>query len=241
MDSLDIQKLFFEGYLDALMDSAEGRKLRKALEATCADEKLGLEEFKKMISHCQNQLDIIQNSISAEGPTKEILSRKRAFEEELAILNIAALTHQCDYETKGYQRLLYFEKNDSIRKQIMGNVSVMMYEWCEKLLGISGKQLQDIAKRLLGPAGVVNINVARKKISDFFKREKQKLHDIRIYVGAHKEGDFMKQMEVIGEMRWSDTLAQFHNFEDAVLEFGKALKPLMDAGLQQIAYSFIQK
>lgn len=239
LDVMDIQKAFQEVYLRELMDSSAGNELREALEATSADERRGLEEFKKMISHCQNQLAIIQSSISAKGPTKEIMCRKRAFEEEQTILNIAALTHQCNYETKAYQLLLYFEKNENIRAQIMGNVSVMMYEWCEKLLGISGKPLQNIAKRLLEQAGVIRINVARKKISDFFKRERQTLHDIRIIVGAHKDGDFMKQREVIDEMSWSDILTQFHDFEDATVEFGRALKPLMDAGLKQVSASFV--
>ena len=232
---------YFEVHLRELMNSPEGSKLKKALEATSADEKLGLEEFKRMISHCQDQLYLIQNSIATKGPTKEIMSKKRAFEDELAILNLAALAQQCNYETKGYQLLLYFENNENIRTQIISNVSVMMYEWCEKLLGVSGRQLQDIAKRLLNQAGVVRINVARKKISDFFKREKQNLHDIRIIVGAHKDGDFMKQRAVIDEMSWSDTLVIFHDFEDATLDFGKSLKPLMDAGMQKIVNSFANK
>lgn len=199
LDVMDMKKAFLEVYLRELMDSSAGNELRETLEATFADERLGLEEFKKMISHCQNQLDIIQNSISANGPTKGIMCMKRAFEEELVILNIAALTHQCNYETKAYQLLLYFEKNENIRAQIIGDVSVMMYEWSEKLLGVSGKQLQDIAKRLLDQAGVFRINVARKKISNFFKR----------------------------------------SFEDATVEFGRALKPLMDAGLKQVSASLV--
>lgn len=238
LDVMDIQKAFLEVYLGELMDSSAGKELSETLQTTSADERLGLEEFKKMISHCQNQLSIIQNSISANGPTKEIMLRKRAFEEELVILNIAALTHQCNYETKAYQLLLYFEKNENIRAQIIGDVSVMMYEWCEKILVVSGKQLQDIAQRLLDHAGIIRINVARKKISDFFKREKQNLHYIRNIVGAHKDGDFMKQREVIDELSWSDTLTQFHDFEDATVEFGKALISLMDAGLKQVAISF---
>lgn len=51
----------------------------------------------------------------------------------------------------------------------------------------------------------------------------------------------MKQMEVIDEMSWSDTIERFHEFEKAMIEFGKFLKPLMDAGLHQIADSFNNK
>lgn len=63
--------------------------------------------------------------------------------------------------------------------------------------------------------------------------------DLRINVGAHRDVDFMKQMEVIDSLSWSDTLRRFHDFEKATIEFGKALSPLMDAGLRQIGASFM--
>ena len=71
--------------------------------------------------------------------------------------------------------------------------------------------------------------------------EKWELHKIRNNIGAHRDDDFMKQMEVIGEMSWSDTIERFHEFEKATIEYGKSLKPLMDAGLHQIAESFNNK
>lgn len=235
---MDVHRLFFESYLKALMDSPEGDELRKSLEYTIVDEKQCLDEFKNMISHCQRQLSVIDNRISEYGPTKVLMAKQRAFEEEQIILNVAALTQQCSFETKGYQLLLFFEKNENTQRQIIVNVSVMMYEWCEKLLGVSGKQLQDIAKKLVFQNAVVQINVARKRISDFYKREKSTLYDIRNNVGAHKDRDFMKQMDVIDALNWTDTLERFHNFEKATLEFGRAMTPLMDAGLKQIGATF---
>lgn len=238
MEYMDEHHLFFEYYLKALMDSPEGGQLRKSLENTIADEERCLNEFKKMISHCQGQLSLIAKSIFENGPSKVMMAKKRAFEEEQIILNIAALAQQCSFETKGFQLLLYFEKNENTQARIIANVSVMMYEWCEKLLGLSGKQLQDIAKRLVTQNHVVQINVARKRVSDFYKNEKPTLSEIRNNVGAHRDQDFMKQMDVIDSLSWSDTLERFHEFEKATLAFGEALKPLMDAGLKQIGAAF---
>lgn len=235
---MDEHHFFFESYLKALMDSPEGDQLRKSLENTIAEEERCLDEFKKMLSHCQGQLSLIDKSISEHGPSKVMMAKKRAFEEEQILLNVAALAQQCSFETKGYQLLLYFEKNENTQARIIVNVSIMMYEWCEKLLGVSGKQLQDIAKRLLTQNHVVLINVARKRVSDFYKNEKSTLYEIRNNVGAHRDQDFMKQMDVIDSLSWSDTLERFHEFEKATLAFGKALTPLMDAGLKQIGTAF---
>ena len=235
---MDEHHFFFESYLKALMDSPEGGLLRKSLENTIAEEERCLNEFKKMLSHCQGQLSLIDKSISEHGPSKVMMAKKRAFEEEQILLNVAALAQQCSFETKGYQLLLYFEKNENTQARIIVNVSIMMYEWCEKLLGVSGKQLQDIAKRLLTQNHVVLINVARKRVSDFYKNEKSTLYEIRNNVGAHRDQDFMKQMDVIDSLSWSDTLERFHEFEKATLAFGKALTALMDAGLKQIGTAF---
>lgn len=231
---MDENKILLESYLGSLMSSPQGDKMKKALETTTSDQKLCLGEFKKMLSFCEDQLSLINKST----PTKDLMTKKRAFEEEKIILNVAALSQQCNYETKGYQLLLYYEKNESSRARIITSVSLMMYEWCEKLLGVSGKVFLDIAKRLLGESDVVQINMARKGISDFFKSEKQTLYDIRNIVGAHRDDDFMKQMDVIDSLSWSDSLRRFHDFENATLEFGKALTPLMDAGLRQIGVAF---
>lgn len=235
---MDEHYLFFESYLKALMDSPEGDQLRKSLENTIAEGERCLDEFKKMLSHCHGQLSLIDKNISEHGPSKTIMAKKRAFEEEQIILNVAALAQQCSFETKGFQLLLYFEKNENSQARIIVNVSVMMYEWCEKLLGVSGKQLQDITKRLLTQNHVVQINMARKRVSDFYKNEKSMLYEIRNNVGAHRDQDFMKQMDVIDALSWSDTLERFHEFEKATLAFGKALTPLMDAGLKQIGTAF---
>lgn len=44
------------------------------------------------------------------------------------ILNVAGLAQQCNYETKGLQLLLYFEKNNNVRTRIAIDASVMMYD-----------------------------------------------------------------------------------------------------------------
>ena len=235
---IENSKLFLESYLGVLMDSSEGKELQKALEDSIAEERECLKLFRVQIGHCQQQKNLIDRRISEDGPTRDNMAKRRAFEEEQTILNVAGLAQQCNFETKGLQLLLYFQKNVNIRARIAVEASVMMYEWCEKLLGVSGKQFQDMAKRLLSQSGFVRVNVARKKVSDFFKKERTALHKIRNNVGAHRDDDFMKQMEVIDEVGWSDTIARFHEFEKATLEFGKSLQPLMDAGLRQISASF---
>ena len=230
MTKMDGNQLFLESYLGSLMSSPQGNRMKKALETTISDQERCLGEFRTILSHCENQLSLINRRTL----TKDLMTKKRAFEEEKIIVNVAALAQQCSYEIKGYQLLLYYEKNENSRARIITSVSLMMYEWCEKLLGVSGKELQDIAKGLLTHSDIVQINIARKGISDFFKSEKQTLYDIRNNVGAHRDVDFMKQMDVIDSLSWSDTLRRFHEFEKATLEFGKALTPLRNAGLRQI-------
>ena len=64
------------------------------------------------------------------------------------------------------------------------------------------------------------------------------LSEIRHNTGAHREHDFMKQMEVLEGVGWSDTIERLYRFEEVTLELGKTMKPLMDAGLKKIGEAF---
>ena len=114
----------------------------------------------------------------------------------------------------------------------------MMYEWCEDLQQLTGKQFQDVAQRLLSPSDLTNTRIVRKRLGDFYKQEKLELSRVRQNVGAHRDHDFLKQMEVLEGINWADTIELFHRFEDVTLELGKSLKPMMDAGLKQIGKAF---
>lgn len=231
-------KNYLDYFLEQRMNSADGEEIKGALEAISIEEKKCLELFKIQISHCQQQLALIGERITEGWHTHELMVKKRAFEEQEYVLNVAAQIQQCSYETKGIQKLLYFEKNESSRERIAVDASVMMYEWCEDLNELTGKKYQDIAKRLLSEAALAKTRIARKKLADFFKQEKPVLSEIRYNAGAHREHDFMKQMEVLEGVGWLDTIERLHRFEELTLELGKTMKPLMEAGLKKIGEAF---
>lgn len=229
---------FLECFLEIKMDSSDGDELRVALEGTITEEKQCLEQFKFQIDYCQKQIDTINSRVSNGGPTHDLMVKKRAFEEQKFILNVAGQMQRCSYETKGIQKILYFEKNESSRERIAVEASVMMYEWCEDLQQMTGKQFQDIAKRLLSPGGLAKVRMARKKLGDFFEEEKPILSKVRHNVGAHRDHDFMNEMEILEDIGWSETIERLHRFEEVTLEFGQSVSLLIQAGLKQIGNAF---
>lgn len=108
----------------------------------------------------------------------------------------------------------------------------------EDLNELTGKKYQDIAQRLLSQAALAKTRIARKKLADFFKQEKPVLSEIRHNAGAHREHDFMKQMEVLEGVGWSGTIDRLRRFEEVTLGVGKTMKPLMEAGLKKIGEAF---
>lgn len=68
----------------------------------------------------------------------------RVFEDELLILNVAALAQRCNIETKGLQKILYFEENESSRERIVVDANVTMCEWCDDLNDLTGKKFQQL-------------------------------------------------------------------------------------------------
>ena len=220
--------------LEQKLNSSDGELIKTALENTIAEEKKCLEQFELQIRICRDKLAEIDSRILSIGQTHSLMTMKRAFEEQEYIINAAAQSQQCSYETKGIQKLIYFEKNDSSRERIAVDAYEMMYEWCEDLLQLTAKKFQDIASKLLSPAELANTRIARKKLKDFYDREKQVLSDARHNAGAHREHDFLKQREVIVSINWSETIRKLHDFEVVTVDLAKSIDPLMKAGLRRL-------
>ena len=225
---------YLDCFLEQRMDSADGVELKKALETTIEEEKKCLEQFELQIRICEIKLAEINSKIAEIGQTHTLMQMKRAFEEQKYIVNTAAQCQQCSFETKGLQKLLYFEKNESGRERIAVDAYVMMYEWCNDLYELTGKKFQDIASKLLTPAELARTRIARKKLHDFYKEAKPELVNVRNNAGAHREHDFMKQREVLEGIGWSETIQQLHDFEVVTLELGKSMDALMKAGLMRL-------
>ena len=227
-----------EYFLERKMDSADGEELKKALERTIAEEKLCLEQFKIQINHCKKQINAINKMLASGRSTQDLVMKKKAFEDEKTILNVAAQCQLCSFETKEKQYQLYFEKDEHQRARLAAEAAVLMYERCDDFQQLTGKQFQELAERLLAPSDMEVFREARKHLGVFYKQEKTALSNVRHNVGAHRDLDFMNQIEVLERIKWSDTIEKIHRFEVVTLEFGKALNPLMDAGLKQIGRAF---
>lgn len=229
---------YLDVFLENRMFSSDGKELKNALEQTIGEEKQCLDLFKTQIGFCREQINAINKNISSSGLTQDFEIKKRAFEEHETILNVAAQNQQCSYEIKGIQKLLYFEKNENSRERIEVDASVMMYEWCDDLNELTGKKFQEIAQRLLSQIDLSNTRSARKKLKDFYDREKPILSKVRHNSGAHRDHDFMNQREILDNISWSDTIERLNKFEEVTLWLGKSITPLIEAGLKQIAKAF---
>lgn len=234
------EKSFLDLFFEYHMKSSEGEELKTALENTIAEERQCIELFKFQINLCKKQIDNINKVVNVGGGSSDILNKRSAFEDELLILNVAALAQRCNIETKGIQKLLYFEENEVSKERISVDANLTMYEWCDDFNDLTGKKFQKLAQRLIKDEDLVRIRQAKKKLGDFFEREKPVLAAVRHNVGAHRDHDFMIQQDVLEGIGWSETIDRLHRFEEATLDLGKSLKPFMDAGLAQIARAFGQ-
>lgn len=232
---------FLDVFLEQRMNSSDGEELKAALEASIAEEKLCLEQFELQIRICRDKLAEINARISSVGPTHKLMAMKRAFEEQEFVINVAAQSQQCSYETKGIQKLLYFEKNEGGKERLAVDAYEMMYEWCDDLLQLTAKKFQDIASKLLSANELLNTRIARKKLKDFYDNEKQVLSEARHNAGAHREHDFLKQREVIESLNWSGTIEKLHEFEVVTMDLAKSIDPLMKAGLRRLDSIFNEK
>ena len=119
---------YTEYFLKSKMDSAEGEELKAALEATIAEEKLCLDQFKFQINYCKKQISSINKDLTTGRGTHDMVIKRNAFEENQTILNVAAQCQLCSFETKEKQYQSYFEKDEHQRARLAAEASVLMYE-----------------------------------------------------------------------------------------------------------------
>lgn len=232
------RRSYVDVFLQRKMESQEGDYLRSALAMAINEEEKALELFKIQIKHCRENIKTIDDRVAANNPTHDLMAKRRAFEEQELILNVAAQVQQCSYEIKGIQKILYFENSGAGRERMAVEVSLMIYEWCNDLQEMTGKKFQDLSKRLLSQPDLVKLRIARKKLKEFFDKENQELSNIRHNVGAHRDHDFLNQREILEDTDWSKAIELLHNFEVLIIDFGHALQVLIDAGLKQISVVF---
>lgn len=234
------EKSFIDLFLEYHLKSSEGDEIKAALNNAIAEEKHCIDLFKLQINHCKQQIGNINKVVASRGSSIDMLNKRSAFEDELIILNVAALAQRCNMETKGLQKLLYFEENEASKDRIAVDANLTMYEWCDDFNDLTGKKFQQLAQRLMSEKDLTIMRKAKKKLGDFYDSEKSVLALVRHNVGAHRDHDFMTQQEILEGIGWSDTIDRLHRFEVVTLDFGKSLKPLMGAGLTQIARAFGQ-
>lgn len=234
------EKTLLDLFLNYQMKSSDGDELKTALESTIIEERHCIELFKLQIKHCKEQIININKVIATRVGSADLQSKKSAFEDELVILNVAALVQRCNVETKGLQKLLYFEENESCKERIAVDANITMYEWCNDFNDLTGKRFQQLAQRLMKSEELAVMRQAKKNLGDFYDLEKPVLSLVRHNVGAHRDHDFMTQQEVLEGIGWADTIERLHRFEVVTLELGRSIKPFMDAGLAQIARTFGQ-
>lgn len=229
---------YLEAFLQYEMDSFEGDDLRFSLESVLTEEKAALELFKIQIQYCNTQIAEINSIMERKNPTHGLMAKKRVFEEHKSILNIAALIQQCSYETKGVQKILYFEKGEASRERIIVDVSIMIYEWCEDLLEMTGRKFHKLAAGLLNQSDLLNFRIARQRLKDFFDREKSLLSNVRHNVGAHRDHDFMTERDILDKFDWVKSIELLSEFENLVLGMSPYVQALIPAGLKQIDQAF---
>lgn len=140
---------FLDLFLSQRMNSLEGESLKVSLEQAIAEEKRCIDQFKIQIDYCKKQIKILDESLASGRVSCDLAIKKNAFEKEQVILNVAAQCQLCSFEIKEKQCQLYFEKDKHQRARLSAEAYVMMYERCNDMQQLTGKEFQVLLKQLL--------------------------------------------------------------------------------------------
>ena len=110
---------YLDYFLEQRMNSVDGEEIKGALETVSIEEKNCLELFKVQIRHCQQQLALIGERIAAGWHTHELMTQKRAFEEQEFVLNVAAQILQFRMRPKEFRNCYILKRMKVVGKGLL--------------------------------------------------------------------------------------------------------------------------
>jgi len=118
------------------------------------------------------------------------------------LYNVGLFVVLLERDISAYSESIFFARSEWHRQFHARGLAVLLYEAAEDLPQLLGKEYRQWLKDLgVGDAWFEALNITGKKISLFRKAHGDFLHDVRNYVGAHRDHDSITQLETMDRFK----------------------------------------
>lgn len=175
--------------------------------------------FKKSYSDLEKKIEM----------TKQVVNhaKRNKWNEVELIWNIFGFILLTSYDLKIAGERLILENSPRIKKYFVQQLCILFSEVIQDINQLLGKNFfVALDKMIIPEEKLANIKNAKKEFSRLTEVYKKDLASIRNFVGAHKEHDFLKQIEVIDFINPNKFMKLMSEFDDALNKLADAMSPL---------------
>lgn len=239
-------------FLDKKMSSQEGKSIVIDLQAKIDEEEMQLDIFKQNINHCNSQIALVEPVLKKATETLEKLSRhkpqtpdirdninkvktlrdeykakKLTFEENSLIWNASGYITLISIEIKTMQKGLYSSNSEWDKRFFARQAYVIMYDAQIKIVN----QIDKLLQRKGLNSVFTELNKEKDEIKNFFETNGKYISMIRNNISGHRDENIIRQLDIIQNINWSDSMKTTNEFEIIINRLGTLFKKLIEIGL----------
>ena len=201
-------------YLAQIMKSWDKYELDDYLKIFFKDE---------LLKNCDNLKSRFQNSYKELEKRLDIVEKTvrhasfNDWDNIKYLFNVAGFILTASLDLKIYGESLVFLNGYGKKELQIRNLCVLIYETSEDLEQILGKEFYEKCLECGISRDIIDeLNNTKKKLSEFKNEHQKSLKTIRTIIGAHRDHDFVLQMDVIKNLSYSSFLSVVTKFDDII-------------------------
>ena len=226
------------------MKGSGGKRLKETLAKKIAEQETMLDVFEVSIKHCNQQIELCTDKAAAEQnelKRQEYDNTRIVFEDNKLIWNISGFITLISIDVKTIQAGMYFAETEWHKRFYARQICTIMYESAKDIFELLGKDFKAIIiKRIDITPFEHELRNIRARLRQFQTNYSDYLHLVRNNTAAHKDQDVLKQLDIITNINWSETIQMTITFERIINDLGAFLQKLISSGLVSLKSSPVE-
>ena len=214
-------------------------QLQQTLDSTLREEQACLEEIRKAIDHCKNNIAGLYKQLEKADISRmsRLTEQKTAFEDNLVIWNTLGHIQLASIEMKEYTKRLSENKDNWGQHEIIKAAYTSVYETSKRIIDGTAKVMQFINSKYPN-FDSETIKCKRKALTQFREENAEKLKSIRKVISAHRDEDVCAQIEMIENVHLADAIKLINEYGIILNELGAAVSPVKQLGISRLQSVF---
>ncbi len=162
-------------------------------------------------------------------------ARFNNFGNTKVIWNIAGFINIISFDLKIVSRDLTISETQWEKRYYIRQASLLIYEAINDIFDLLGKDFKQILIKELDTKDIDDKLIdVRKELNTYKTQYFETLKEIRNNSIAHRDNDIFKQIEIIENLSWSDSIEMVTGFDKILSQLGAVMQKIINQGLKDL-------